>query len=312
VRAQDQSAAGSQATLRQADNFANQDALNRDLDQRRQLQQGYTQQMVQTNDANANRYAQMDQLRGEQVMARNDAQYRAGEAATERGIGMISGLAQGGASILSDERKKKAMKEAGLPDLDEMFGLVKKPNMSVATLSPLQREISGLGAQQSLASDEPFYQGEDEGEGEGFWDRVQSGLKSNKKSDGKSKSFEAGENVARLGGALAALSDKNEKKQIDVPSEEKLSKFIDALKAYEYEYKNPDEPGAGEGRYISPMAQDMEKSEIGSQMVEDTPDGKIVNYGKAGGVMLATAAMLNDRMGELEQAFAGMSKRKKS
>jgi len=62
-------------------------------------------------------------------------------------------------------------------------------------------------------------------------------------------------------------------------------------------------PGAGEGKFISPMAQDMEKSELGKGMVMDTPEGKMVDYGKAGGLMLGVASMLNERMDDLEAAL---------
>lgn len=82
---------------------------------------------------------------------------------------------------------------------------------------------------------------------------------------------------------------------------EKLKEFVSNLKAYSYNYKNPEH---GEGKHISPMAQDLEKSELGRSLVVDTPEGKIVNYAKAGGVMLATAAMLNQRMNELEKKVA--------
>ena len=108
------------------------------------------------------------------------------------------------------------------------------------------------------------------------------------------------------GGAagLVAMSDKDAKKNV-VPAEDKLEKFLAALEPYQYEYKNPEH---GEGDFISPMAQDLEKSELGRGMVADTPEGKAVDYSRAGGVMLATAAMLNDRMSELEQALKNRKK----
>ena len=48
------------------------------------------------------------------------------------------------------------------------------------------------------------------------------------------------------------------------------------------------------------MAQDLEKSQIGSQFVSDTPNGKMVNYGAMLPVMLAGQAMLNERINKLE------------
>jgi len=112
-----------------------------------------------------------------------------------------------------------------------------------------------------------------------------------------------------IAGAVGtALSDENMKKDIEEPNKDKMKKFLDALKAYQYEYKDPEMPGAGEGKFISPMAQDMEKSELGKGMVMDTPEGKMVDYGKAGGLMLGVASMLNERMDDLE---AALKRRKK-
>lgn len=91
------------------------------------------------------------------------------------------------------------------------------------------------------------------------------------------------------------MSDKNQKKDI-----KPIKSFLDNLKAYKYEYKNPDIKGAGKGEHISVMAQDLEKSDIGKTMVKNTPQGKMVNYGKGYAVILAAQADLNKRLNELE------------
>ena len=114
-----------------------------------------------------------------------------------------------------------------------------------------------------------------------------------------------------VGAGASAMSDEEKKKNINGYPQNKVENFVNALKAYEYKYKNPDLPGAGEGKFISPMAQDIEKSELGRGMVEDTPVGKMVNYGKAGGLMLATAAMLNDKVNSLEEQLASALKKRR-
>ena len=49
------------------------------------------------------------------------------------------------------------------------------------------------------------------------------------------------------------------------------------------------------------MAQDLEKAgPVGKSMVEDTPMGKLVNYGKGFGAVLAAQAHLNQRLKALE------------
>lgn len=102
-------------------------------------------------------------------------------------------------------------------------------------------------------------------------------------------------------GAIAA-SDKNMKKDIQA-SNENMDSFLDALKAYTYEYKDEDKkkPGAGSGKFSGVMAQDLEKSKLGKGMVMDTPDGKMVDYGKGFGLMLAANARLNERLKKLEE-----------
>lgn len=86
-------------------------------------------------------------------------------------------------------------------------------------------------------------------------------------------------------------------------SDKKVKEFVDGQKAYDYEYKPQykDEPLAGEGRYVSPMAQDLQKTELGKSMVTKGPDGKlVVDYGKGFGTIVAAQAYLNERLNELE------------
>lgn len=115
-----------------------------------------------------------------------------------------------------------------------------------------------------------------------------------------------GGGAASGAGAAAAASDERLKIEIK-GSDPKVMKFLDAIKAHEYEYKESakDLPGAGEGKHVSPMAQELEKSELGKQMVIDTPNGKMVDYGKGFGTILAAQAMLNKRLNELESKKKG-------
>jgi len=80
-------------------------------------------------------------------------------------------------------------------------------------------------------------------------------------------------------------------------------KFLDALKPHSFEYKDKfkKNPMGGEGRFLGVMAQDLEKAgPVGKSMVEDTPMGKLVNYGKGFGAVLAAQAHLNQRLKALE------------
>jgi hypothetical protein len=119
-----------------------------------------------------------------------------------------------------------------------------------------------------------------------------------------------GAGLLGLGGTLGAAalmapvaSDRRLKEDIEQPKSEeiigKLEGMLDELKAYRYDYKDPEMNG--EGDHIGLMAQDLEQSELGSEFVEDTPEGKMVDYGKMAPVMAAGLADLNERVRDLEK-----------
>lgn len=100
-------------------------------------------------------------------------------------------------------------------------------------------------------------------------------------------------------GAAFAASDEKLKKDIK-SADDKLGSFLDALEAKQYEYKDKK---FGDGKYVSPMAQDLEKTDLGKDLVINTPEGKMVDYGKAAGTMLAAQVSLNDRLSAVERAI---------
>lgn len=93
-------------------------------------------------------------------------------------------------------------------------------------------------------------------------------------------------------GATAAASDRNLKEDIQ---DFDASAFLDSITPTKYRYKDPK---FGEGKQVGVMAQDVEK-EV-PQMVEETPEGKVLNYDKAGGPIFASLADLHDRLKRLE------------
>ncbi len=101
-------------------------------------------------------------------------------------------------------------------------------------------------------------------------------------------------------GSFYSASDERAKTNIQ-PAQAELEEFMNALGVYSYEYKDKSD---GEGRYISPMAQEFEKSQLGAQAVVETPEGKkMVNYGKLMGVQTAALALLNHKYNSLEKKF---------
>lgn len=101
------------------------------------------------------------------------------------------------------------------------------------------------------------------------------------------------------GASQAAMmaSDENLKKDVK-PGGASIEAFLDALSAHKYSYKDK---SYGEGEFVSPMAQELEKTPIGDSMVVDTPQGKMVDYGKGFGAVLAAQAHLNKKLKELEK-----------
>lgn len=98
------------------------------------------------------------------------------------------------------------------------------------------------------------------------------------------------------GGPLA-LSDENAKTKIKTGDEE-LQEFLNALNVYSYEYKDP---ANGEGRRISPMAQEIESTALGKAAISTNAQGyKQVDYGKLAGTQLAALALLNHKYNILE------------
>lgn len=103
--------------------------------------------------------------------------------------------------------------------------------------------------------------------------------------------------AAGSGAAAYAASDKNLKKDI-VPGDTKLTEFLDAINGQTYNYKEG--KGLPTGSRTSPMAQDIEKSSLGKEFVQDTDKGKMVDYGKGLGTMLAAMGQLHDRLKKVE------------
>lgn len=73
--------------------------------------------------------------------------------------------------------------------------------------------------------------------------------------------------------------------------------FLDSLTGYKFDYKDKRN---GQGKQAGVMAQDLEKTDEGSKLVVDTPEGKFVDYSKSGPVMMASIANINDRLRAME------------
>jgi len=104
--------------------------------------------------------------------------------------------------------------------------------------------------------------------------------------------------------AASAASDEKLKKNIKPSSgvaSEKVEEFLNALDSYNFEYKDEKH---GQGEKTGIMAQDLEKSELGKQMVRDTPEGKMVDFGQGFAAILAAQAELKDQLDSLKKKKA--------
>lgn len=100
--------------------------------------------------------------------------------------------------------------------------------------------------------------------------------------------------IGTIGGAALKASDKNLKKNIEKFDTEE---FLDSLTPHKYDYKDEK---FGKGKQHGVMAQDLEKTKEGNKLVINTPEGKMVDYGKAASGMLASLTDIHKRVKKLE------------
>lgn len=105
-----------------------------------------------------------------------------------------------------------------------------------------------------------------------------------------------GGGALQAGGQAFAKSDKRAKTEIADGGKD-ADEFLKGLKAYSYKYKDSRD---GEGDQLGVMAQDIEKTKFGKQIVRDTPQGKYLDSAKLSGANTAAIARLADRLSKLE------------
>lgn len=107
----------------------------------------------------------------------------------------------------------------------------------------------------------------------------------------------------------AGLSDKTTKKDVKSLDDDFLSK----LEAYAYKYKDEYAGSdlAPSGENYGVMAQDLEKTSIGSKAVKEVGKKKVVDYSKLASALLAGEVVLNKKLNVLEDALAELKKKKR-
>lgn len=102
------------------------------------------------------------------------------------------------------------------------------------------------------------------------------------------------------GRATGFFSDATLKENVKSAKKD-MSKFLDALEAKAYKYKEAATLGADEDEHYGVMAQALEKSKVGKSMVKDTPVGKMVDTNRAVSAILAAQSNMHKRMKTLEK-----------
>lgn len=138
-----------------------------------------------------------------------------------------------------------------------------------------------------------------EGLGQGMFSSSQQ-IGASPGTGASSFSSSMGSTLGSGGGGMMA-SDEDNKENIEDGTPE-IQGFLDSLGTHKYDYKPSAKGlfGAGEGEHYSPMAQELEETPVGESMVNDTPDGKVVDYGKGFGALASGLGEINERLKRLE------------
>lgn len=92
------------------------------------------------------------------------------------------------------------------------------------------------------------------------------------------------------------LSDRRAKTDIK-PERSGFVAMLRTLEPAKWEYKDP---ANGAGKQFGVMAQDLEKTPVGQQLVVQTPKGKAIDAGKSIGPILASLKLLTDRLDKID------------
>ena len=233
--------------------------------------QGWTAKQAAQNAANATA------LQG--VGATNQAQgvaatYGTGqnEAAAKANAGFMGAVGGGLTAILSDEDAKLDIKPI---DATDRYNEILAPALSLSPSNPTGPTTTNPSASPN-----------------------QDFLKWKPSEPQQDQS-----NPGLLGGILGALSDERAKQQVDTMGSHELIDFAHKVPMATFRYK----PGVGEDDgqdvHAGTLAGALQGTgPLGRLMVHEGPDGlKRVDYGRLGGVTLAAAAMLNERVKKLEK-----------
>lgn len=264
-----------------------------------EAQAGLEQQAALANQSAANQFALAQGAMSQEAAARNQAALN--DFALQQGSLNQQAALANQATANQFELQQAAMNQQTA--LANLQGRLANQTQTDAAMAALNQQIAGLsmGEQEALRNLEILKMQRELG-----LEGLRSGASATQQQNvlgfigGLAGAGATVASAGKAAPAAAAASDENLKHNIKT-SDKEISSFLEAIKSHSYDYKDKK---WGDGRYISPMAQELEKSSIGRSMVIDTPEGKIVDYARGSGTYLAAASMLNRRLKEIEKRLA--------
>lgn len=298
------------AQARLAEQQSAQQLLGQQISQEQQASDQLTQQYMQlgfsAEQAQQQAAADLEKLETQQFISAQGLSAAGVAGQQQAAAGITGGLfgAAGSAMAMSDKKEKKKIKKVNNKDMSKALTAMSSETEKKNKKEDMFKLSSGVEKSNKKllkTSGKVTKPKEDKSKdpkkakaAKGIGEALKSGFDNAAAGFGEAKQRA----LAISRNAAAQISDKDEKKnKMSVKKD-----FLDKLKAYTYEYKNPEKPGAGHGTHMSVMAQDLEKTEIGKSMVQETEDGtKMVDYGKGFGAILAAQVHLNKRIEEIEK-----------
>lgn len=104
--------------------------------------------------------------------------------------------------------------------------------------------------------------------------------------------------AGQLAGAVGQTftpSDENVKTDVESISEQEIAEFLEAVKPRKFKYKDK---SMGEGQRVGFMAQDIEPTEIGAEIVVEGEQGKMIDQNNLMGAILDSLALLHKKQEE--------------
>lgn len=114
---------------------------------------------------------------------------------------------------------------------------------------------------------------------------------------GMTQQAQANQNKEIAGLIASFFSDRNLKTDIHDGADD-AQEILDALTPFLFRYVSSE---YGDGQLLGVMAQDLEKSNVGKQMIIDYPNGKAIDPHKAISALLGIVAHLNNKITKLEK-----------